>query len=77
MMGGALMAVFWLGTLPALSAVPWITHRLLRPASARAPKITALLLIVAGLAGIGFKMRSLWDQGGKAHCHCEVERGKK
>ena len=75
--GGVLMAVFWLGTLPALSAVPWITHHLLRPASVRAPKITAMLLIVAGLAGIGFKMSSLWAQGGKAHCHCEVERGKK
>jgi sulfite exporter TauE/SafE len=80
--GAGLMTVFWLGTLPALSATPWLMQRILRPLSLRAPKLTAVLLILAGLSGIGFKMSTLFAAEGHApsHCHCdhpnEFESGK-
>jgi sulfite exporter TauE/SafE len=77
--GGALMAVFWLGTVPALAAAPWTVRRVLGPLQRFAPRATAVLLIAAGLAGVGFKMRMLTatqaggvDPAGDgiARCHC-------
>lgn len=53
--GALLMGLFWLGTLPALSATSWVAgttvHRLLR----RAPRLAAALLIGAGLLTLGVK----------------------
>jgi sulfite exporter TauE/SafE len=68
--GAGLMWVFWMGTLPALSAAPWIFRRLLHPSFRRAPKVTAVLLILAGLGGVGFKMSTLFASEGKSRGHC-------
>jgi uncharacterized protein len=69
--GGLLMAVFWCGTLPALSAAPWVVRRILQPLQRKSPRIAALLLIGAGIAGIGLKVQALAADPGRPHCHCE------
>ena len=50
--GMALMATFWLGTVPALLGVGWITSKLSDNLRRRMPVITALLLITAGAFAI-------------------------
>jgi sulfite exporter TauE/SafE len=48
--GGALaMAVFWLGTVPALVGAGLVLHRLAGAFRARLPLVAALALIVLGL----------------------------
>jgi sulfite exporter TauE/SafE len=69
MAGAGLMGVFWLGTLPALASAPWLANRLLRPFFARTPKVAALLLVLAGVSGLGFKMSPLL--GLNIHAHPE------
>ncbi|MCM2279716.1 MAG: sulfite exporter TauE/SafE family protein [Oligoflexia bacterium] len=53
--GSALLALFWAGTLPALTAAPAVVLKVLAPATRRAPRVTALLLVAAGLATLGMK----------------------
>jgi sulfite exporter TauE/SafE len=69
------MTLFWAGTLPALFAAPWVVERILRPARQRSPRLAAMVLILAGLAGLGFKMNTLLAssdaKGAKPSCHCE------
>lgn len=69
--GALLLACFWLGTLPALSAAPWLARGALRPAARRAPRLTAVLLVAAGVLGLGIKMRPLIASESTPHCHCE------
>lgn len=54
--GLILMALFWIGTVPALSAAPWGFRRILEPFARKAPRISAVLLISAGLATLGFRL---------------------
>ncbi len=70
--GAGLMAVFWLGTMPVLSAVPWLSERLLAPVRARAPRLTAVVLISVGLAGLGFKLQALRAAAPGAPHHCAL-----
>ncbi len=58
-LGAGFLLMFWLGTLPALSATPWMTHRLFRPVALRAPKVAALMLILAGAFSLSAKV---WPQ---------------
>lgn len=53
--GVALMTFFWLGTVPALTAAPVLFHKVLGPLSRRAPKVTGILLITAGVIVFGMK----------------------
>ncbi|MCC7441543.1 MAG: sulfite exporter TauE/SafE family protein [Bdellovibrionales bacterium] len=57
--GAAFLLAFWLGTLPALGAAPWVTERFLRPLSRRSPGWAALLLVAAGLLSMGIKVAPL------------------
>ena len=43
--GALLLAAFWLGTLPALSLAPLLLRKLLDRFGARAPQVTAVLLL--------------------------------
>jgi uncharacterized protein len=54
--GALFMALFWLGTLPALSFAQLIIRRILNPISARAPKFAAGILMAAGLLNIGARV---------------------
>ena len=62
--GALVMSVFWLGTVPAMTGVlvigGWIKRRL--------PIVTALVLIVLGIATLATR----WNAAGpaKPHCHC-------
>jgi sulfite exporter TauE/SafE len=55
--GAALMAVFWLGTLPALTAAFVVMRRLL--VRVHSPRAAGLLLVLAGLATIGVRAAPL------------------
>ncbi len=54
--GAAFMAVFWAGTVPALSATPWVFQRFLRPFFRSMPKMAAVLMVMAGILTIAFRM---------------------
>jgi sulfite exporter TauE/SafE len=60
--GGAVMAVFWLGTVPAMTGVlaigAWIKQRM--------PVVTAIVLVVLGLATLVSRSHYI----GTPHCHC-------
>lgn len=54
--GGVLLFSFWLGTLPALAALPALTKKILAPIAIRTPRIAAVFLVVAGLASLGVRV---------------------
>ena len=54
--GGVFLAFFWLGTLPALSAAPWLLHKLIRPLEIKAPRVVGSFLILAGSLAIASKL---------------------
>ena len=54
--GAAFLAIFWLGTLPALSLAPWLVQKLFRPLSQRSPQLAGLILIVLGLATLAMRI---------------------
>jgi sulfite exporter TauE/SafE len=55
--GALLLLFFWLGTLPALSAAPLVIHRVLKPMSEKLPRLSASLLIIAGVITLGIKIQ--------------------
>ncbi len=57
--GAAIMAVFWMGTLPALAAAPWFLKRVFSLADGITPKISSALLIAAGVLPILFRYLKL------------------
>jgi len=54
--GALLLLLFWLGTVPALTAAPVVIRRILGPLTRKAPRIVGVLLISAGMINIGTKM---------------------
>jgi sulfite exporter TauE/SafE len=54
--GGLLMLLFWLGTLPALAALPLVARSGFAPFAARTPRLTATLLLLAGLVSFGVRI---------------------
>ncbi|MBY0471026.1 sulfite exporter TauE/SafE family protein [bacterium] len=66
--GASLLFVFWLGTLPALSSASWLVDRFLRPVSRRAPRFAALILIAAGVLGVGIKAKPIFAKSEHV-CH--------
>lgn len=68
-LGALSLAVFWLGTVPALSAAPLAIHRALGPLACRAPRLSALVLIVLGLGTVAAKMIPRAGPDGTASCH--------
>jgi len=53
MAGSIVMSLFWLGGLPALSAVSLMIHPALKVAGQRKQRIAGLVLVVAGLYALG------------------------
>jgi hypothetical protein len=70
--GATLLLVFWVGTLPALAATPWLVERVLRLAARRTPRLAAVLLILAGAVTVGARVAPLIPSGAQPiphHCH--------
>lgn len=63
------MAVFWLGTVPALLAVAAGVHRVLGRWRARSPVVTASSIVLIGLLTIGIH---LWPREHEAHAATRV-----
>jgi hypothetical protein len=59
--GALFLFFFWLGTLPALTAAPLLLQRVLRPMSQKLPRLSASLLIIAGVLTLGAKLKPLID----------------
>lgn len=57
--GAGFLFAFWLGTLPALGMAPWLIQRFARVWTAKAPKLSALILIAVGIASLGTKIAPL------------------
>lgn len=53
--GAAAMFFFWLGTLPALTVLPWLFQRFLGPLKKWSPQISALILMTVGFMSIAAK----------------------
>lgn len=53
--GSVMLALFWLGSVPALVATPYLVQKVFRPVARRAPKLAAVLLVFAGTAAVGYK----------------------
>lgn len=73
-LGAFSLFVFWIGTLPALTLAPFAIAKVFRPLALRVPRLSAILLIMIGIASIGAKMWTLYpfspDQGvGHSRCH--------
>lgn len=56
--GALYLLFFWIGTLPALSLAPITIQKIFKPMAAKIPKISAILLILIGLATLGVRLKS-------------------
>jgi sulfite exporter TauE/SafE len=65
--GALLLFFFWLGTLPALTVAPMLAQKFLAPLARRLPRLSALLLISAGLLSIGVKASTIMRHSDNAH----------
>lgn len=76
LLGALYLAVFWMGTLPALSAGPLAFSRVFQPMARRWPRFSALILISIGVGTIGLKMLPLGGDSSKTqshHCHMKQD----
>lgn len=70
-LGASFLLMFWLGTLPALSAAPWLVKRVFKPISLRAPRLAAILLLSAGILSVTARIIPLFAADRNAtHCQC-------
>ena len=58
LMSISILAIFWLGTLPALAVSPIIIRNLLLPIKKYLPKASGIVLILAGLASLLLRFKS-------------------
>jgi uncharacterized membrane protein YdjX (TVP38/TMEM64 family) len=64
------MAVFWLGTVPAMTGVLALGGAALGPIRRRMPVISACVLIALGLATLAMRWQDAGPTGATApHCH--------
>ncbi|MCM2323851.1 MAG: sulfite exporter TauE/SafE family protein [Oligoflexia bacterium] len=70
--GAALLALFWAGTVPALTVAPVIVLRVLKPLARRAPKLTGILFMSIGLLAIGTRVPKIFA---KPACHGAAASG--
>lgn len=71
--GAAVMAVFWLGTVPAMTGLLALGGPLIARARRRLPVITATVMIALGLVTLAARWRDAGDTGVTApHCHTEA-----
>jgi sulfite exporter TauE/SafE len=55
LLGAALMGVFWVGTLPALTFAPGVIQKVLGPLARRSPRIAGTVLIFTAFLSLGLK----------------------
>jgi sulfite exporter TauE/SafE len=68
--GAAVMAAFWLGTVPAMVGVLAFAGPLIGRLRARIPTVTAIALIAVGLGTLAVRWRDAGaDQVAHPHCH--------
>jgi hypothetical protein len=68
--GAAVMAVFWLGTVPAMLGVFTFAGPLIRQLRARLPVVTPLVLVVLGVVTLSLRWRDAGaTQVEHPHCH--------
>jgi sulfite exporter TauE/SafE len=68
--GAAVMAVFWLGTVPAMVGVLGFAGPAIDRLRAKIPAITAIVLIALGLGTLALRWRDAGaDQVAHPHCH--------
>lgn len=63
--GAAVMAVFWLGTVPAMTGMLTLGGRLVERARRALPVLSACVLIALGVATLATR----WHDAGAMHCH--------
>jgi hypothetical protein len=72
--GGALLLLFWTGTLPALVALPFVSRSAFGTYVRRMPRLTAVLLVLAGLGSFGMRIYHapfrIPSSGEAVHRHC-------
>lgn len=72
-LGALTLAFFWMGTLPALASAPWMIRKIFKPLALRAPRVTAVLLIAAGVFSLGIRLSPHPEGRAQApsspHCH--------
>lgn len=78
-LGAGFLLLFWLGTVPALTATPWAVDRIFRPIARKAPRLAATLLILSGALTVGAKVAPLMsgpsgsaptrETSGEHRCH--------
>jgi sulfite exporter TauE/SafE len=71
--GALVLALFWLGTLPALTATPWIASKVLTPFSRRSPRMAAALLIAAGFLALGARAAPLLGEALSAQISSKMQ----
>lgn len=54
--GGAVLFIFWLGTVPALSFIPFAYKKSMRVAPKKLSMVAGMILILVGLANFAFHM---------------------
>lgn len=59
--GAGFLFLFWLGSLPALSATPWLIRKVFSPLAQRVPRTAAAILISMGILNIGVKVLPLFE----------------
>ncbi len=64
--GLLMLSIFWLGTIPALSAAPFLVKNILLPLKHRAPRASGILLILAGFFTVFIRGGSLLAEEQKA-----------
>lgn len=69
--GAAVMGVFWLGTVPAMTGVLAFAGPVIARIRARMPTVTAVALIAIGLGTLALRWRDAGaTQVAHPHCHC-------
>ena len=69
-MGAAVMAVFWLGTVPAMTGVLALGGSIMQQLRRRMPVISACVLIALGLATLAVRWQDAGATGATTpHCH--------
>lgn len=57
--GAGFLFFFWLGSVPAMSLAPWALKRFLKPFMLRSPRLSAGVLVLAGVACLCLKLGPL------------------
>ena len=70
--GGLIMAIFWLGTVPMMLGIGVFSGIITKKFGKHLPKITAVLLVLAGLASIAVHLGILGDHSHHQHKHHHV-----